>query len=130
MARRILLIALAIVAATAIVAAIVVPQRQAHAATIATRAVGVWRETDSPQGYRLTIRRDHRATDRVWYTVTYPRSFKVPFSASLDGSRIVIWGENAISDPVWDVTYDAKLDTLTVTRPISGEHFTLRRLSD
>ncbi len=105
------------------------PDQLPGAAAIAAKAVGIWRETDTAQGYRLTIRRDPRATGRVWYTVTYPRSFKVPFPASLDGQRIKIWGENAISDVVWIVSYEEDTDTLTVKRPNGAEAHTFKRLS-
>ncbi len=101
MPRRILLIGAADVVAAAAIAVVVVPPRLAQPAAIETKAIGSWRETGSPQAYKLTIRRDLAATGRIWYTVTYPRSFKVPFSASLDGGKIVIWGEKAMSDPVW-----------------------------
>lgn len=111
----------------AVLAAVLVPPLFERTPAIETAVVGAWRETDSPQACRLTVSRDPRTTEGVWYTVTYPRSFKVPFPASLDGKRVAIWGENTWSAPVWYLTYDAGSDTLTATRPGGGERHTFRR---
>ena|SRR5665648_556356 len=100
MPKKTLLIGLPILVLTLLIAVTVVLPRLAHVAPIETKAIGVWQETDSRQAYKLTVSRDPDATGRVWYTVTYPRSFLVPFPASLDGDQILIWGENAISDIV------------------------------
>ena len=129
MPKKTLLIGLPILVLTLLIAVTVVLPRLAHVAPIETKAIGVWQETHSRQAYKLTVSRDPDATGRVWYTVTYPRSFLVPFPASLDGDQILIWGENAISDIVWVVTYDAKTDTLTLTRPQGSERHTLKRIS-
>jgi hypothetical protein len=130
MLKKSLLIGIPIVVALAIVVAIVVPPRLAHASAIETKAIGVWQETDSPQAYKLVIRPDSGAASGVAYTVTYPRSFKVPFYAGLDGDEIHIWGENT-GDVVWVVTYDEKNDTLTLARPGDwSEQHTLKRISD
>ena len=130
MLKKALLVGIPVVIGLAFVAAIVVPPRLAQGSVIETKAVGVWQETDSQQAYNLTIRPNPRATGRVWYTVTYPRSFLVPFPASLDGDQIKVWGENAISDLVWIVTYNGSADTLTVRRPNGAETHTLRRVPD
>jgi hypothetical protein len=130
MLKKALLVGIPVVVVLALVAGIVVPPRLAHSSAIQTKAVGVWQETDSPQAYKLTIRLDPSATGRVWYTVTYPRSFLVPFPASLDGDHLNIWGENAISDLKWVVTYDKKADRLTVSRPGGSETHTLKRVQD
>jgi hypothetical protein len=130
MLKKPLLIGIAVVASLAIVLAIVVSPRLAHASAIETKAIGVWQETDSPQAYRLEICRDPGNPKGVTYAVTYPRSFKVPFSAYLSGSEIHIWGENT-GDVVWVVTYDEKSDTLTLARPGEwSEQHTLKRISD
>jgi hypothetical protein len=129
MLRKTLLIGIPVVA-LALVAAIVLPPRLAHGSAIETKVVGVWRETDSPEAHELSIALNPNPASGVWYTITYPRSFKVPFPASLEGDTITIWGENTMSDPVWRVTYDEAADTLTVTRPIGGETHTLKRVND
>ncbi len=119
------------VAAAVLLAAIIIPPRLQPAEpagpAIATKALGSWQETDSREAYRLTIARDAQAQGGVWYTVTYPRSFKVPFPASLNGGTITIWGENT-SDPVWLVTYDETRDVLQVARPNGSEMHTLSRV--
>lgn len=127
MLKKALLGAIPVVVVLALVAAIVVPPRLVHGSTIATKAIGVWRETDSPQAYKLVIRRDPGAATGVVYTVTYPRSFKVPFPASLSGDEILIWGEGE-GDEVWAASYDEKTDTLTLTRPNGSETHTLKRV--
>ena len=129
MLKKTLLIGIPVVVALAIVAALVVPPRLAHASAIETKAIGVWQETDSRQAYRLEIRRDPGNPNGVHYTVTYPRSFLVPFSAYLSGDQILIWGENT-GDVVWAATYDEKADTLTLARPHLSETHTLKRISD
>ncbi len=125
--RRLLTFAAVVLAFAAAVAAAkyVPPLLAPEPAAIATRAEGVWQETDSPEAYKLSFRPSGGAS----YTVTYERSFSVPFSASLEDDTITIWGENSISAPVWYVTYDQADDTLTVTRPIGGETHILTRLA-
>jgi hypothetical protein len=129
MLKKTLLVGIPVVVAIAIVAAIVLPPRLTRASAIETKAIGLWQETDSRQAYRLEIRRglgDQYGND---YTVTYPRSFKVPFPAALDGDEIHIWGENT-KDVVWVVTYDEQNDTLTLTRPHRSDTHALKRVSD
>ena len=70
--------------------------------------LGSWRETDSPEHYVLTLSPHQKGG----YTVTYPRSFKVPFYGELKGDRLEIYGENAW-DVVWKLTYDRESDRLT-----------------
>jgi hypothetical protein len=128
--RKTLLVGIPVLA-LALLVAIVLPPRLAHGSPIATKAVGVWQETDSPEAYKLSMASDPGQASGVWYTVTYPRSFKVPFPASLKGDTITIWGENTtMSAPVWRVTYDKAADTLTVTRPNGAEVHTLKRVLD
>lgn len=129
MLRKTLLVGMPVVVLV-LVAAIVLPPRFTHGSPIRTKAVGVWQETDSPEAYRLSIAPDSGRAYGVWYTVTYPRSFKVPFSASLKDDTITIWGENTMSAPVWRVTYDEAGDTLTVTRANGSETHTLKRVRD
>ena len=129
MLRRRLLVGIPLVLVFAFVAAIVVPLRLARSSAIETKAVGLWQETDSKRAYRLSIRLDPGAESRGAYTVTYPRSFKVPFQAFLSGDEILIWGENT-DDIVWKVAYDENADTLTVSRPRGSETHTLKRVPD
>lgn len=129
MLRKTLLVGIPVVVLV-LVLAVVLPPRFAHGSPIETKAVGAWQETDSPEAYRLSIAPDPGRDYGVWYTVTYPRSFKVPFPASLKDDTITIWGENTMSAPVWRVTYDEAGDTLTVTRPNGAETHTLERVSD
>ena len=126
--KKTLLIGILVVVVLAIVTAIVVP-RLLHDSLIGTKAVGVWQETDSPQAYKLAIHTDPGVAEGVAYTVTYPRSFKVPFPASLSGDEILVWGDGE-ANVVCTVTYDEKTDTLTLTRPHGGETHTLKRISD
>jgi hypothetical protein len=126
--KKILLIGIPVVVVLAIVAANVVP-RLPHDSPIGTKAVGLWQEIDSPQAYKLAIRTNPGAASGVAYTVTYPRSFKVPFPASLSGDEILIWGDGEGS-VVWTATYDEETDTLTLTRPHGGETHTLKRIRD
>ena len=67
-----------------------------------------WRELDSPEHYVLAL----SPSDRGGYTVTYPRSFKVPFHGELNDDVLEIYGENA-SDVVCALTYDGDADQLT-----------------
>ena len=69
---------------------------------------GSWRELDSPQHDVLTL----SPSGQRGYTVTYPRSFKVPFYGELKGDVLEIYGENAW-DVVWTLTYDEDTDELT-----------------
>jgi hypothetical protein len=129
MVRKTLLIGIPVVV-LALVAAVLLPPRLAHGSAIENKAVGVWQETDSPEAYKLSIAPDPGRAYGVWYTVTYPRSFEVPFPASLKDDTITIWGENTMSAPVWRVTYDEAADTLTVTRPNGAETHSLERVGD
>jgi hypothetical protein len=129
MLKKALLVGIPVVVVLALVAAIIVSPRPAHSSVIETRAVGIWQETDSRQAYKLSIRLDPGAASGVAYTVTYPRSFKVPFPAFLSGDEILIWGEN-MDDIVWTVAYSEQTDTLTVTRPNGSETHTLKRVPD
>ena len=92
---------------------------------IAGKAVGTWRETDTPEAFKLRIWPDARAT---LYHFTYLRSSKAAFMGGLEDDHINIWGENA-SDVMWVVTYDERRDMLTLTRPVGGETHTFRRLT-
>jgi hypothetical protein len=69
---------------------------------------GSWRELDSPQRYVLTL----SPSDRGGYSVTYPRSFKVPFHGELKDDVLEIYGENAW-DVVWSLTCDGDVHRLT-----------------
>ena len=127
--KKALHVGIPVVIVLAFVAVIVVPLHPTRGSVIATEAVGVWQETDSPEAYKLVIRPNPGAASDVACTVTYPRSFKVPFPASLSGNEILIWGENK-KDVVWTVAYDEQTDTLTLTRPHGGESHTLKRIRD
>ena len=128
MVRKTLLVGIPVVVLV-LLAVVLLPPRLTHGSPIQAKAVGLWQETDSPEAYRLSIASDPSQASGVWYTVTYPRSFKVPFPASLKDDTITIWGENTMSDPVWRVTYDEVADTLTVRRPNGAEAHTLKRVS-
>lgn len=127
MLRKTLLVGIPVVA-LAVVVAIVLPPRLAHGSAIETKAVGVWQETDSTQAYELAICPDPGSADGVAYTVTYPRSFKVPFPASLSGDEILIMADGG--NVAWVVTYDDKADTLILARPSGSETHTLKRVPD
>jgi hypothetical protein len=127
--KKTLLIGIPVVVVLAIATAIVVPPRLMHRSAVEKRAVGVWQEADSSQAYELAIRTNPGAAGGVAYTVTYPRSFKVPFPASLSGDEILIWGDGE-GNVVWTATYDEVTDTLTLTAPQGGETHTLKRTAD
>lgn len=114
-----------LVATGVVLAAVVIvpPVLRSTNPAIAAKAVGTWRETDTPEAFKLRIWPDARAT---LYHFTYPRSFKVPFMGGLEDGHINIWGENA-SHVVWVVTYDERRDMLTLTRPVGGETHTFQR---
>jgi len=111
----------------AVMAAIAAP-RLLRDSPIATKAIGAWQETDSRQAFKLEIRPTLRSQDGIDYTVTYPRSFKVPFPAALSGDRILILEDGG--SVAWAVTYDEKSDTLTVSRPNGGETHVMKRVRD
>jgi len=129
MLKRTLLVEIPVVVVLALVAAIIAPSRLAHTSAIETKAVGVWQETDSREAYKLVIHANPGAAEGIAYTMTYPRSFKVPFPSSLSGDEIVIWGENT-DDIVWTVVYNEQTDTLTVRRPNGSETHALKRIAD
>ena len=87
--KKTLLIGLPVLLVVILIGTIVVPPRLTHSPT-ETKAVGTWQETDTSKAYWPTIRPDPQATDGVWYSVTYPRSFKVPFPANLAGDEILL----------------------------------------
>jgi hypothetical protein len=129
MFKKVLLIAVPVLIVALLIAVVVVPPLLNHSTTIETRAVGMWQETGPAPDYTLTIRRTADAPYGAEYSVTYPRSFKVPFPAALAGDEIHIWGEDD-QDVVWVVNYKARTDTLLVTRPGGGELHGLRRVSN
>jgi hypothetical protein len=129
MLRKVLLIAVPVLIVGMLAAIVVVPPMFRHEPGIETRAVGVWQETGSAPRYRLTILRTPAGAYGHDYSVSYPRSFKVPFPAALVGDEIHIWGENT-KDVVWVVNYNERTDTLILTRPGGGGLHGLRRVSD
>ncbi len=79
------------------------------------------------------LQADHRPGPRrrngAGYSVTYTRTSKVAFPAGLAGDEIHVWGENT-RDVVWVIDYNARTDTLLVTRPGGRDLHGLRRVSD
>ena len=141
MFKRILLIAVPVLIVAVLAAVVVVPPLLKHSVAIETRAVGVWQETGSSPSaspaasptssppYRLTIERAPSGTNGAVYSVTYTRTSKVPFPAVLAGDEIHVWGENT-KDVVWVIDYNARTDTLLVTRPGGRDLHGLRRVSN
>ena len=129
MLRKVLFIALPVLIVAALAAVVVVPPMFRHEPGIETRAVGVWQETGPAPRYRLTILRTPNGEYGHDFSVSYPRSFKVPFPAALVGDEIHVWGENT-KDIVWVINYNERTDTLILTRPGGGDLHGLRRVSD
>jgi hypothetical protein len=129
MLRKVLFIAVPVLIVAVLAAVVVVPPMFRHEPGIETRAVGVWQETGPSPRYRLTILRTPGAPNGAEFSVTYPRSFKVPFPAALVDDEIHIWGENT-QNVVWVVNYNERTDTLLLTRPGGGDLHGLRRVSD
>src|SRR5664280_1932704 len=139
MFKKVLLIAVPVLIVLA--AAVVVPPLLNHTVAIETRAVGVWQETGpsptssptsspaSSPAYRLTIERALGGANGAGYSVTYTRTSKLAFPAVLAGDEIHVWGENT-QDVVWVIDYNARTDTLLVTRPGGRDLHGLRRVSN
>ncbi len=80
---------------------------------------GSWREVGTAEAYILEL------TPRLQggrYTVEYPRSFKVPFSARTEDGKFLIIGENR-DDIVWTLSYDQGSDQLTAVGGLGTFHF-------
>jgi len=80
---------------------------------------GSWREVSTAEAYVLELtprQQDGR------YTVEYPRSFKVPFSARTEDGKLLIMGENH-DDIVWTLSYDQESDQLTAVGGLGTFHF-------
>lgn len=79
---------------------------------------GSWREVGTAEAYILKLtprQQDGR------YTVEYPRSFKVPFSARTEDGKLLIMGENR-DDIVWTLSYDQGSDQLTAVGGLGTFH--------
>jgi len=129
MFKKVLLIVVPVLIVAVLAAVVIVPPLLTHGVAIETRAVGVWQESGSPPAYRLTIERVPGGAGGVGYSVTYTRTSKVPFPAVLAGDEIHVWGENN-RDVVWVIDYNARTDTLLVTRPGGRDLHGLRRVSE
>jgi hypothetical protein len=129
MFKKVLFIAVPVLIVAVLAAVVIVPPLLKHSVAIETRAVGVWQETGSPPAYRLTIEQAPGGASGVGYSVTYTRTSKVAFPAVLAGDEIHVWGENN-QDVVWAIDYNARTDTLLVTRPGGRGLHGLRRVSD
>ena len=129
MLKKILLIAVPVLIVALLAAVIIVPSLLSQHVAIETRAVGVWQETGSPPAYRLTIERAPGGASGAGYSVTYTRASKAAFPAVLAGDEIHVWGENT-KDVVWVIDYNARTDTLLVTRPGGRDLHGLRRVSN
>ncbi len=95
---------------------------------IETQALGVWQEQTVSQPLRVTVSAAPQQPGATNYWVSGADSTSTPFSARLDGDKIVVWGENT-KDVVWVMTYDEGADALLITRPGPGERHVLRRVS-
>jgi len=133
MIKKVLLIVVPVLIVAVLAAVVIVPPLLTHSVAIETRAVGVWQETGasptSPPAYRLTISRAPSGAYGHDYSVTYTRTSKAPFPAVLAGDEIYVWGENT-KDVVWVIDYNARTDTLLVTRPGGRDLHGLRRVSN
>ena len=137
MFKKVLLIVVPVLIVAVLAAVVIVPPLLKHSVAIEKRAVGVWQETGSPPAasptssppYRLTIERAPGGASGAGYSVTYTRTSKVPFPAVLAGDEIHVWGENN-HDVVWVIDYNARTDTLLVTRPGGRDLHGLRRVSN
>src|SRR5664280_207729 len=137
MFKKVLLIAVPVLIVLVLAAAVVVPPLLNHTVAIETKAVGVWQETGpsptsspaSARAYRLTMERAPGGANGAGYSVTYTRTSKVAFPAVLAGDEIHVWGENT-QDVVWVIDYNARTDTLLVTRPSGRDLHGLRRVSN
>ena len=137
MFKKVLLIVVPVLIVAVLAAVVIVPPLLTHSVAIETRAVGVWQETGgspdasptSPPAYRLTISRTPGDAYGHDYSVTYTRTSKAPFPAVLAGDEIHVWGENT-KDVVWVIDYNARTDTLLVTRPGGRDLHGLRRVSN
>lgn len=90
---------------------------------IGDKVVGWWQELGTTSAYKMHIT---RLPDGE-YQVTYPRSFRVPFSAQLKGDHLDIWGENA-GDVIYVITYDSQTDRLKAVHSDGATH-TLKRIT-
>jgi hypothetical protein len=133
MFKKVLLIAVPVLIVALMATVVVVPPLFKHSATIETRAVGVWQEKGaspaSSPAYRLTIERAAGGANGAGFSVTYTRTSKAAFPAVLAGDELHVWGENS-TDVVWVIDYNARTDTLLVTRPGGRDLHGLRRVSN
>ena len=133
MLKKILLIAVPVLIVALLAAVVIVPPHLKQSAAIETRAVGVWQEKGaspaSSPAYRLTIERAAGGANGAGYSVTYTRTSKATFPAVLAGDELQVWGENN-KDVVWVIDYNARTDTLLVTRPGGRDLHGLRRVSN
>jgi hypothetical protein len=120
----VILIVVLAVAGAALVALAVVPGPSLTA--IETKAVGDWSETGSPKAYRLYIGQRDRDRYGAEYAVACSRLFRGWLPADREGDELHIWGENT-KDVMWIVTYEEARDTITLTRPQTGQSHTFRR---
>ena len=132
MLKKVLLIAVPVLIVAVMAAVVIVPPLLSHSVAIETKALGVWQETGSSPAsspaYRLTIERAPGSANGAGYSVTYARTSKLPFPAVLAGNEIRVWGENT-QDVVWVIDYNARTDTLLVTRPGGRDLHGLRRIA-
>ncbi len=96
------------------------------APAIKTNAVGTCREVGVKYPMTMVITRA-KAYDSH-YDVLYRRYAFHVGPATLKGDKIDVWGENAISDVMYVLAYDAKRDQLVTTLP-GGAPVRLERVS-
>lgn len=107
--RTWILLAVAVLVAVAVVLAVASGRTPA----IASKAVGTWREVSVSHPQTMTVKKT--AVDR--YAVRYPAvRGAAPWIATLQDDHLTVWGENAISDPRYEITYDQAHDQLVVIR--------------
>ena len=112
MRRRTLVLILVGLAVLAAVAVVLVRAQHGPPA-IASKAVGSWIEADRSHPKHMTIVK----TGVDDYAVRDPAvAGATPWIATLEGGHIQVWGENAISDPRYQIHYDDAHDQLVVNR--------------
>ena len=105
----VLLIGLAALSA----AALALVRAQQGPPAVASRAIGSWTEIGTTPPRHMTIAK----TGPDHYAVRYPAGAgAAPWVATLVGDHIQVWGENAISDPRYQIRYDDARDQLIVER--------------
>ena len=127
MSGRAVAIAIAVAASVCVAVLTVAVWRQVAAGPpIETQALGVWQEQTASQPLHVTVSAAPQQAGATRYWVSGADSTSTPFSARLDGDKIVVWGENT-DDVVWVMTSDKGADALPITRPGTGERHVLRR---